>query len=70
MDHDRYLISVNNQELSWRVGACGSLAMVGRATLAIAPSSTAIEIPMIIVAIAPYRWGKRQANGRFFPWDE
>jgi hypothetical protein len=44
--------------------------MVGRATLAIAPSRTAMEIPIIMVAMAPYRWGKGRPSERFFPLGE
>ncbi|BDS26276.1 hypothetical protein KAM576c_28950 [Enterobacter asburiae] len=40
--------------------------MVGRATFAIAPSRTAIEIPIMMVAIAPYRWGKGRPSERVF----
>ncbi len=47
--------------------ACKSVAMVGSATLAIAPSRTAIEIPIIIVRIAPYLCGRGSRRPVFFP---
>ncbi|MNY09492.1 hypothetical protein D3C86_1424080 [compost metagenome] len=46
--------------------ACKSLAIVGSATFAMAPSRTAIEIPIIMVAIAPYRCGKGKPSEGFF----
>jgi hypothetical protein len=59
-DYDGQLIGIDDQIAS-AGGAERSPAMVGRATLAIEPSSTEIVSANQIVAAAQYRCGSRQS---------